>query len=490
MRLPDLLARAAALYGPDPAVHDAERSWTWAELDAAAGAVAARLRDAGVGPGDRVAIVGGNRGVWLAGLLGVSRAGAVAVCLSARLTPPELADLLADADVAALLADAALLANAAGVRWSASLEDAAAPGPTAPPTPPGSPHDDAVLLYTSGTTGRPKGVRLTHHNLLWGHLAWRATLPLAPGEAVLQVTPPWHAGAIITLLGVVAQGGAAVLRDGFVPSDILRLMRTHRVVAALMVPAMIAWVLREPGARDAPFPHLRLLVYAGAPMPQDLLADARATFGCAFAQGYGLTETSAVLTLLAPEDHADPARLATVGRVVLGAELRVVRPDGDDCAPGEVGRVLARGASVSPGYWRERQRAGDTWLDTGDLGALADGGWLTLVGRHKELVIVGGENVHPREVEAVFERLPGVLDVAVLGLPHPVLGEELVALVAASGPTDLRAARTLQQAARASLARFKLPGRVRFVASVPRNALGKLDRPALRAAWDAAGDPA
>lgn len=491
MRVEAALARAARLYPHATAVEDAERAWSYRELAAAAARVEARLRGLQLGPGDRVALIGGNRGAWLAAWLGASAAGVVVVALNTRLASPELEALIADAAPALVVVDAQRAWGDAGggparVTLESLLDEAWSP-PAAARSPLRSPEGDAVILYTSGTTGRPKGVRLTHTNLLAGHVAWRATLPLAPGEAVLQVTPPWHAGAVITLLGVVAQGGTAVLRETFLPPEIVRLLATRPIVCALMVPAMLRWVLQEPGVQGAAFPHLRLLVYAGAPMPQDLLAEARAVFGCGFAQGYGLTESTAVLTLLTPQDHEDLSRLGTVGREVLGAWVRVVDEAGEDCAPGVIGEVVATGDMITPGYWRQPDARGP--LRTGDLGRLEEG-WLTLVGRKKELILVGGENVHPREVEAVLEGLPGVVEVAVLGLPHAVFGEELVALVVPAEPgADKRFTRGLQQACRAQLARYKVPSRVRLAGALPRTATAKVERTALRAAWDAATEP-
>jgi acyl-CoA synthetase (AMP-forming)/AMP-acid ligase II len=272
----------------------------------------------------------------------------------------------------------------------------------------------------------------------------------------------------------------------------LEALTAHGITHALLVPAMLQWILAEPGARDATFPHLELIIYGAAPMPPTLLTDALRTFRCSFLQGYGLTETSGVLTVLRPEDHQwpvgdpAPARLASAGRRTHGCDVRVVRADNQPVAPGEVGEVVARGDTLMAGYYGESEatlaayRGG--WFCTGDLATVDAEGFVYIVDRQKDMIIVGGENVYPQEIETVLRQHTGVTDAAVIGIPHPTWGEEVLAFVAlrvGANTTD----RDLIQHCRQSLARFKCPTKVEFRGELPRNAAGKLLKSELRAPY-------
>jgi acyl-CoA synthetase (AMP-forming)/AMP-acid ligase II len=258
---------------------------------------------------------------------------------------------------------------------------------------------------------------------------------------------------------------------------------------------MIRFLLDKLGRADVAFPHLRMVVYGASPIPTAQLLRARDTFGCDLLQGYGLTETAGVLTALRPEDHRfDPAgpvppRFSSAGRPTLGVEIRVVGPDGRDVETGELGEVVARGPNVFVGYHDMPEATAeafrDGWFHTGDMGTLDAEGYVSIVDRSKDMIITGGENVYPSEVEAALVKHPLVSDVTVIGIPHETWGEAILALVVpASEVTDSDASvRALVLHARGLLAAFKGPSKVQFVAEIPRNAAGKVLKAELRAPY-------
>jgi acyl-CoA synthetase (AMP-forming)/AMP-acid ligase II len=348
----------------------------------------------------------------------------------------------------------------------------------------------AVQMYTSGTTGTPRGAMLTHHSLRSMVASWLLELPLHVGRhRFLQVTPLFHVGGLLMLLANVAAASTLVLHAEFFPDEAAEALANEEISDALFVPSMLQWLLSEGVVSGTPFPQLETIVYGAAPMPSHLLQQAMETFGCSFLQGYGLTETCGVLTVLRPGDHhwdptgPPPRRLGSAGREVLCSRVRVVTDDGRDARPGEVGEVVARGENIMSGYFNMPEATAAAleggWLHTGDLATLDDEGFIYIVDRKKDMIIVGGENVYPREVERVLLGHPGVADAAVLGVPHPVWGEEVLALVVRRGGSGVEAREVIQHC-RSGLARFKCPTKVEFRPEIPRNAAGKVVKRALR----------
>ncbi|HMV70385.1 MAG TPA: AMP-binding protein, partial [Myxococcota bacterium] len=410
----------------------------------------------------------------------------VMVPLNPALTPAELEWQLGHADARLLLFGADLAATAAAlpgdrIRRELTLADL----PAAPLTPRADPDAPMVQMYTSGTTGTPKGALLTEAHLIALVDAWLREMPLGPGDRTLQVTPLFHVGALMMVLCNVVAGATLVLPPGFAPRAALRLLADAGVTHTLMVPAMARWMLMEPEAATATFPTLRAFVYGAAPMPAALLRRAREAFRCDLLQGYGLTETAGVLTVLRPADHARPELAAAAGRPLVCCEVAVVDAAGAPLPAGEVGEVVARGANVSGRYagLPDDTALRDGWFHTGDAGYLDAEGYLFLVDRLKDMILVGGENVYSREVEAALEAHPDVAEVAVIGTPHEVFGEAVTALVVPRPGVDADALpRALIRHCRARLARFKCPTVVEICASLPRNAAGKLRKAELRAA--------
>ena len=502
MQLERLLRRAAAQHPAGIAVRDERGTLTFAQLEARSRALARGLAARGFSAGERVVVLARNQRAYVELYFALFELGAIVVPVNWRLHPDEVAVIVADCGARAAFADAALAPLLAKTALEVHACDEPPPGwrslgelleladPTSSLPASHAAGDVAVQMYTSGTTGQPKGSMLSHANLYAMTAAWLNEVRLDPGDRFLQVTPLFHVGALLMMLSAVASAAELRLCGDFDATVVLRVLREEAITHALFVPTMVRWLLDEQDASEGGFDALRLIVYGAAPMPADVLERALRIFGCDFLQGYGLTETAGVLTTLRPEDHRcddlahPPARLASVGRAVHCSEVSVVDEEGRDVAVGDVGEIIARGPNVHLGYWRHEpgRSPREGWFATGDLARVDAEGYVYIVDRVKDMICVAGENVYPREVELVLAEHPAVRDVAIVGIPHPHWGEEVLAVVV---PTAGAAAsdRELIQHCRASLARFKCPTRVERVSDLPRNAAGKVLKKVLREPW-------
>ena len=487
MRLEALLGRTAALHPERVAVDDGRVRRTFAELEDLVARQVAALNTLGLVPGERLAVLSRNRAEYVAPYFAAARLGAVLVPLNWRLTGAELAGILADAQPRLIVSEPdfeSALGTASSVRFEV-LE-----ATTRFETKQQSPSEIAVQMYTSGTSGQPKGALLTHANCLAMTSAWLRDMPLEPQHRFLQVTPLFHVGGLLMLLSTIATGATLRLLPEFEPVAAIDVLANEGATHVLMVPAMVQWLLAEPYLEGKRFPKLQMLVYGAAPMPPATLRRATEVFGCDFLQGYGLTETCGVILTLTKEDHRlDPERLASAGRAVHGCEVRVVDERGRDVAPGasgEIGEIVARGPNLSPGYWQDEAATRDAWKDgwfhTGDLARIDTEGYITVVDRKKDMILVGGENVYPCEIEAVLREHPDIADACVIGIPHSVWGEEVLACVVPRPEAGLEARACIRHC-RAHLARFKCPTRIEFFEQLPRNAAGKLLKRDLRAPY-------
>jgi long-chain acyl-CoA synthetase len=511
MRIDSLFWRSVRLYPGTTAVVDATRSLSYAEFGQEVARLSGLLKGCGVQTGDRVAILAKNRWEYAALFFAAASVNAVVVPLNWRLSVSELSWILADAAPRVVMAAAPYAQQIDGLRpelpsvggWFA-LDEApegwAALSAALPHAPAHATVDidhgtqgslaEFVQVYTSGTTGRPKGAVLTHANVTAGVMAVMPDFALRPGQdKYLQVTPLFHVGGMLSVMVCATNSVTLRLLPEFEPTAAARCMSEERVTHTLMVPAMLRWMLSEKGIDKLSFPDLRLVAYGAAPMPVPVLELASERLRCQFFQGYGLSETAGMLTILRPEDHvmdgtpASLARLNSAGREMLGTQVRVVDPDGQDVPVGELGEIVARGACVSPGYWnlpeatRESNRGG--WFWTGDIGCLDDRRFLTIVDRSKDMIVLGGENIYPREIELVLLGHPAVADCAVIGIPHDTWGEEVQAYVSLR-PDVAFEPRELIAHCRQNLARYKCPTKVEQLATIPRNAAGKIEKNVLR----------
>ena len=495
------------------AVQCAGRSLTFAEFYERARAVAGALAGKGVRAQDRVAVIDRNSIENLEVVFGAALLNAVVVNVNWRLAPPEILQILTDAQTGIVIVGPeffpAVEAIEAEIRektdfiaigdhprwqgyetWLASSEPVdfgtvAAPG------------DVAFQLYTSGTTGLPKGVMLTTSNLLtaWSNIndAW----VFEPGRSVnLALMPMFHiAGLGWSTAGLFFGCRTVVLRD-VDPREILDVISKERVTHAFMVPAVIQFLLMTPGVEEADFSSLRKLVYGASPISAPVLEKALSVMGCDFVQVYGLTETTGAITQLEPEDHdpvGRPGLLRSCGRPYPWVEIRVVDGDGQDLPPGEVGELWTRSGQNMAGYWNnpDATRAvldEEGWFRTGDAGYLDEAGFIYLHDRVKDMIVTGGENVYPAEVENVLMRHPGVADVAVFGVPDSKWGEAVKAAIVAVDPADPPAAEDLISFAHGYLAGYKCPKSIDYETALPRNPSGKLLKRELRAPyWEGAG---
>ncbi len=513
MNLATLLRRSAACDRNRPALALGRAAWcSYGELARRSAALAGTLRGRfGLGPGERVALAMVNASAFIEVLYACWHAGLAAVPINAKLHPNEFryilehsgarlcfaTDRLAEAiapqaaDLAGL--DALIDVGAAGApsaSYRALLEgggiDMASRGPD----------DPAWLFYTSGTTGRPKGAMLSHRNLLAMTLSYFADVDaIAPGDCILHAAPMSHGSGLYNLPHVAA-GALQVVPEsgGFDPAEVFDLARHHRGAAMFAAPTMVKRLIEHPQARSSGTADLKTVIYGGGPMYVAELKQAMACLGERFVQIYGQGESPMTITVLARAEHANrdhpryEARLASVGRAQTVVEVRVADAADRTLPPGELGEVLVRGDSVMLGYWgdAEATRAAlkGGWLHTGDLGVLDEDGFLTLKDRSKDVIISGGANIYPREIEEVLQRHPAVLDCAVVGRAHPDWGEEVIAFVVARPGQAVETA-ALDALCLARIARFKRPRGYRLVEALPKNDAGKVLKTELRA-WAAA----
>jgi len=487
------LVRAAAADKPDkPALLFHDISKTWGELDARVDAVARGLRGLGLAPGDRVAVHLGNTPDFVAVYFGVLRAGMVALPLNTGYTTDELAYALGDSGARLVVTApdtlAAVLAVPAGPEHvvvsgaargrATALADLLVDG--GPVEPVGGGEDLAVLLYTSGTSGKPRGAMLSHRALLANlDQTTRIEPPVVTGDdVVLLVLPLFHVYGLNGALGLVARHAATgVLVERFDPVHTLGEISRHHVTTVVGAPPMwVAWsLLTEVG--DA-FSSVRVALSGAAPLPPSVLERVREVTGHHVFEGYGMTETAPVLTSTLMSEVPKPD---SIGRPVPGVELRLVDEQGAPVEDEDPGEITVRGPNLFSGYWPDGADGPDAdgWFGTGDVAVTDDDGDLHLVDRRRELILVSGFNVYPREVEDVLATHPEVQEVAVLGIPHPCTGESVKAVVVRRPGSRLTADALVAHAAE-SLARFKCPTAVEFVESLPYTATGKVAKGQLR----------
>ena len=485
------------------AVRYGDRTWTWGQLGDRVERVAAALAADGVRPGTRVAVLERNHPATLELAYGGARVGAVTTVVNWRLAPEEVLYALADSTAELLLVGEEFAGVVEALRdrlpalrrvlvvgepYEAWL--AAAPrGPVHDGR--GADPDDVVLqLYTSGTTGFPKGVMLTHRNVAAHNAAALEVVAPSPDSVAMVPMPLYHVGGLAYALWNLAAGARIVVVRDPVPSVLLDTIEREGVTDTFIVPALIGVLLQEPGLERRDLSSLRHLLYGASPMPGPLMQACLARFPSILGQVFGMTELSGAVTYLAPEHHADtahPERLLSAGLPYPGVEVRVVAGDGSDVPVGELGELWVRSAQCMAGYWRRPEATADAlveggWLRTGDIGRVDEGGFVYLEDRLKDMVISGGENVYPAEVERVLLLHPSVAEVAVIGVPDPKWGETVKAVVVPEEGAAVDPAALIAHC-RAHLAGYKRPTSVDVVAALPRNATGKVLRRELRAPY-------
>ena len=497
MNLAQLLVRAARVHPDRPALlHGEELVWRYRELAARVARIAGHLRELGLARGDRVALLMKNNVSYLEALYAVWWAGLAAVPINAKLHPGEVGYILENSETSALFVGADLadgvapfagLLRATIVAGGASHDAALAAAPV--DAAPCAPTDLAWLFYTSGTTGRPKGVMLSHRNLATALACYFSDVDdVDAGDASVYAAPLSHGAGLYNLPFVARAARHVVPRSGgFDPEELVALSRSVGRLCLFAAPTMVHRLVDHVAATGAPCDGFKTIVYGGGPMYGEDIRRALATMGPRFVQIYGQGESPMTITALSRDQLADERhprwaeRIASVGVAQTLVEVRVVDDAGDDLPAGETGEVVVRGDTVMQGYWKNpeatAQALRDGWLWTGDLGALDGDGFLTLKDRSKDVIISGGANIYPREVEEVLLRHPRVREVSVVGRRDARWGEAVVAFAVVDGVVD---AGELDALCLAHIARFKRPREYRFVAGLPKNNYGKVLKTALR----------
>ncbi len=507
MIVPDQIARAVRRYADNVgAICGGERR-TIAEIDARTNQLARALLDLGLKKGDRVAALLENSIRCIEVDFALAKAGLVRVSLNPRATAKDAAYILGDsdatvfiygADYASVIAETA--PQAPGVKtWIRVLE---APGD--PPAPVSSldyetligsavstpveadiaPEDLYCLFYTSGTTGRPKGVMLSHRSIL--HVSYNLLLDTGPqtsGEKVLLMQPMSH-GAGFFVLPWFIRGGTSVIMRAFDPVEVLRLTREHEIETVKLIPTMLQRVLRVEGAYPVHLPKLRQVIYGASPMPTEALKDAIAKFGPRLVQIYGQSEAPVTMTVLPLEDHDPsspyPERLASAGRPWTTVEMKIFDDSGQEVPADTVGEVVLRAPQLMSGYWKRPDLTAETirngWLHTKDMGRMDAHGFVYLLGRKDEMIISGGYNIAPREIEEAIYQHPAVQEAAVVGEADPEWGQAVVAYVAFRDDTPES---DLSEFLKPQLG-FKRPKRIYRIAELPKNSNGKIQKSALK----------
>jgi fatty-acyl-CoA synthase len=472
------------------------RQFSYAQFDDRIARLAAHLRDRlAIKRGDRVAVLALNTTDMLELQFACGRLGAVLLPLNTRLTVPELQYIVGDASPSLMIHDTELAETALAVAGlckvasrlllgpGGSYEAAIAGSPRLDPSEIVTLDDISTIMYTSGTTGRPKGAIITHAMTFWNCVNLGGPAGILPSSVFLSVLPLFHTGGLNCYTNpVLHAGGTVLIMRTFDPGLALQLISdpAHGINVFFGVPSIYQFMAQHPAFASADFSRLLGGGVGGAPMPLSLLKVWEER-GVALQQGYGMTETSpAVLTL----DREDAARKAgSSGKPLLHTEVRIVRPDGTDAAVGELGELWVRGPNVTPGYWNRPDANAtcftDGWLHTGDAARIDDEGFYTIVDRWKDMYISGGENVYPAEVENVLHQLGAIAEAAVIGVANAQWGETGMAIIAVKPGSAISEAEIHAHCA-ANLARFKCPARIQFVQALPRNATGKIHKPTLR----------
>jgi acyl-CoA synthetase (AMP-forming)/AMP-acid ligase II len=491
---------------PDVAcVTQAEISWTYAEQDNYANQLANGLLDLGVAKGDRVAIIGENSPAHYSLFFATSKIGAVAVPLNYRLAPAELAFIINDADVKVLLVldgmersyDAlkeslngepkVLYHGMAGQEdWDEWINQY----PTSKPLVDVAGGDPLVQMYTSGTTGNPKGVVTSHANIMSLVIGNDRAAPYraAVGDSGILVAPLFHIGGAGSVFAAIFGGQQSLLHKAFDPVKLVEDMEQYPVTGIFMVPAMIGAVLQLPDIEQRDFSKLRQIFYGASPISETVLRRALEVFQCDFVQMYGMTETAGTVVSLSAEDHCralsgETKLLRSAGRPVVGAQVQIMSPSAEQMPVGEVGEIWLKSENNMLGYFHLPEATQDTmidgWVRTGDAGYIDEEGFIYLKDRIKDMVVSGAENIYPVEVENAIAKHAAVVDVAVIGIPDEKFGEALLAFVVLKSGESL-SSEELVEFCRDKIAGYKIPRQLKVIDELPRNASGKVLKKVLR----------
>ncbi len=517
MTIVDGLKQSVASHPDKIASITAQQTYTFKQVDDRVNRLSNALVRLGIKRGEQVAILALNSHRYLELYYGIPQLGAVVVPINFRIPPAEVKYIIDHAEAVAVCVDDALKPVIDGLRphlasvrhfisigdqgdagylnYETLLEEASPDFESRDVT-----EDDLLgLFYTSGTTAEPKGVMLTHKNMIANNRHANAVRPANPDDIYLHTAPMFHLADGAATFSNVAHGIAQSYLARFDPQAVLETIERDRISTMVLIPTMINFLLHYPKLKEYDLSSLRHITYGASPIAPDVLKKAIEIFGCQFGQGYGLTEASPLLTALTFEDHKEALaderkakRLASCGKPVPGVEVRVVKDDGTNAQPGEVGEIIARGPNIMKGYWkREAETAAavrDGWLYTGDLATVDEEGYLYLVDRKKDMIVSAGENVFSTEVEAVIYKHPAVKEAAVIPVPSDEWGEAVHACIALKDGASLTYEELLEFC-KQELATYKAPRSMEIITpELPKGGTGKILKKALRAKhWQGRG---
>jgi len=498
------IVRFRARQHPDRvAIWHEGRETTYRELDRRANRVANALMEAGLKPGQRVCLLDKGHDTFFEALFGIAKAGGVYTPVNWRLAPPEIAFVINDAQAPVLFVGEAFAKPIATVEhelktvkhivyWGGNKPQASwkdydsfvAGNDERDPRGDTASDQTAWQLYTSGTTGHPKGAELTHDNLCETMSLSANGFAVSDGSVGLVCMPLYHIGGSGWALALLYSGATLIVTREANPAEILELIQKHRINNAFLVPALMNFLLQQPACKATDFSSLQTVLYGASPIPEELLKACIATFGCDFIQAYGLTETTGAAVLLPARDHVPGSpRLRACGLPIFGCELKIIDDEGRVCKPGQVGEILMKGPSVMKGYWNRPEATAecirDGWFHSGDAGFLDADGYLYIHDRVKDMIVSGGENVYPAEVESVLFAHPDVADVAVIGVPDERWGEAVKAVVVRK-PGSSMTEQDLMDYCQGKIAGYKRPRSIDFTEALPRNPTGKILKRELR----------
>jgi acyl-CoA synthetase (AMP-forming)/AMP-acid ligase II len=505
MIVPDFLWQNELYRSNKTAVIQDDRSFSYGEVAKRTRQFASALRALGIATGDHVAVLSSNTAEHVEIVFAIVSIGAVWVPINTRLAVPEIEFIVSDSEALTVVYSDDLTEvvrevsrSTPGVKHWIGVGESANFGLSydallsqhADTRQPSAPTDDDLftIMYTSGTTGRPKGVMLTHAAFYRGTVYSALALNARESDVKLASIPQFHAGGQIYQLCFIAVGATIVVLPKFVPSEVFRLVSRHKVTAGSFVPAMLMSILEAPGLAEADLSSLGNIIYGASPIAEDRLSLIMDLIPADYRQAYGQTECGILMTVLDPDDHrrgkADrPELLRSAGRAMVGYKVRIVDDSQRELPVGVVGEAAIHSDTLMRGYWKRQEATEKTlidgWLLTGDLGWRDEDGYIYLVDRKSEMIISGGENVYPVEVENVLSSHPDVLDVAVFGMPNPKWGEAVTAAIVLRSTATLTESSAMEFC-RGKLGGFKIQKVVKFVETLPRNASGKLQKNIIR----------
>lgn len=492
MNLAAMILRQADLSADRTAIIFEDTETSYADFASRVRRLASAFRDGGVCVGDRVGFLGFNQPAFLETMVAANAIGAIFVPLNFRLTGEELSFIIGDAGVHTLVVDPELMPVIAAVKdrlpvrrylcvgvaheGSEGTEEVIAGAGELAEVVFMDAHDTLLIMYTSGTTGLPKGAMLTHGNIIWNNVNASLAFGGSRGDVLLTAAPLFHIGGLnVMTISALQMGNPLVLMRHFDPGQALAAIARHRVTHMFGAPAMFLFMSQHPDFASTDLSSVAMFIVGAAPCPESLILE-YGERGITFCQGYGLTETAPFASFLGPERCLE--KVGSAGLPPVLTDVRIVDADNKPLPTGERGEICIRGPNIMKGYWNRPEATAkaidsEGWFHSGDVGYFDDEGYLFICDRVKDMVISGGENVYPAEVESVLYRHPHITEVAVIGLPDDKWGEAVTAVVALAEGTELTL-EALRDFARDHLAKYKLPLRLHTVPALPRNPAGKV----------------